>query len=111
DAEECGRRGVARSVAALALAAAVRRDDTELAREARAVQARIGARSRRAGLSGAHHLTVRESQIAALVTQGLDNHEVARALHLSVRTVEGHVSRIYAKLGVASRSELAALLG
>lgn len=41
------------------------------------------------------------------VTQGLTNREVAAALFLSPKTVEGHLSRIYAKLGVRSRVDLA----
>jgi LuxR family transcriptional regulator, maltose regulon positive regulatory protein len=41
-----------------------------------------------------------------LVTEGYTNAEVGRALFLSTRTVEFHLSRAYRKLGVASRTEL-----
>ncbi len=51
-------------------------------------------------------LTPQELQIALLVTEGRTNAEVGRALFLSTRTVEFHLSRAYRKLGVASRTEL-----
>lgn len=54
-------------------------------------------------------LTERESEVAALVADGSANREVALALHLSVRTVEVHLSRVFAKLGVRSRVELSIL--
>lgn len=54
-------------------------------------------------------LTERESEVALLVADGSANREVALALHLSVRTVEVHLSRVFAKLGVRSRVELSIL--
>lgn len=54
-------------------------------------------------------LTGRESEVALLVAGGSANREVALALHLSVRTVEVHLSRVFAKLGVRSRVELSIL--
>ena len=53
-------------------------------------------------------LTARESEILALVVEGLRNREIAQRLFLSPRTVENHVSAILGKLGARSRSEAAA---
>jgi DNA-binding NarL/FixJ family response regulator len=52
-------------------------------------------------------LTASERRIAELVAEGRTNKEVAAVLHLTERTVEGTLSRVYSKLGVRSRSELA----
>lgn len=51
-------------------------------------------------------LTRREFQVAALITEGLSNKEIARRLGISRRTVEGHVDRILTKLGFASRVQI-----
>jgi DNA-binding CsgD family transcriptional regulator len=58
-----------------------------------------------AGLGG-EQLTPQELQIAMLVTAGKTNAEIGRAVFLSTRTVEFHLSRAYRKLGVTSRTEL-----
>ena len=52
-------------------------------------------------------LTPVEERIAALVSAGQTNREVAGTLFMSVRTVESHLGRIYRKLGLRSRTELA----
>jgi DNA-binding NarL/FixJ family response regulator len=52
-------------------------------------------------------LTAAERPVAELAAQGLRNKEIAGSLHLSVKTVETHLSRAYRKLGVSSRAELA----
>ncbi len=62
---------------------------------------RIGGRTRKEGLTAAEH------RVAALVAEGRTNREVAAALFLGERTVAGHLTHIYAKLGVRSRTELA----
>lgn len=71
----------------------VERSDAELAR--------IGGRRPLGGL------TESERRVAKLVAAGRTNREVADTLYTSVRTVEGHLSHIYSKLGVRSRTELA----
>lgn len=53
-------------------------------------------------------LSARESEVLSLVARGLDNHEVARTLYLSVKTVQNHVSSLLAKTGTRSRAELVA---
>jgi DNA-binding CsgD family transcriptional regulator len=54
----------------------------------------------------AGELTETEGRVAALVAEGLSNKEVAARLFVSVRAVEANLSRIYAKLGIRSRTEL-----
>ena len=69
--------------------------------KARRELGRIGGRTREEGLTAA------ERRVAALVAEGRTNREVAAALFLGERTVETHLSHVYAKLGVRSRVELA----
>jgi DNA-binding NarL/FixJ family response regulator len=52
-------------------------------------------------------LTPREIQVLCLLAQGLDNTAIAQQLVVTKRTVQNHVSNIYGKLGVASRTEAA----
>ena len=54
-------------------------------------------------------LTDRETEVAQLVVQGLSSPQVADQLYLSPRTVGRHLERIYKKLGISSRGELAEL--
>jgi DNA-binding CsgD family transcriptional regulator len=61
------------------------------------------------GARGHAELTPQEEAVTSLVAQGLSNREVAAELYVSPKTVQYHLTRIYAKLGVRSRSELAAL--
>jgi len=75
------------------------------AARARAELGRIA--GRRPGPDG---LTPTEQRVAELVAGGLSNKEVAGALHVTVKTVEGSLSRIYEKLGVRSRAALAGRL-
>ena len=55
-------------------------------------------------------LTNREREIAELAADGLPSRVIAERLYVSVRTVDNHPARIYAKLGVSSRAELARIL-
>ena len=68
---------------------------------ARSELARIGGRSRLAGLSPS------ELSVAALVAEGRTNREIASTLYLGERTIASHLTSIYAKLGIRSRTELA----
>jgi len=74
-------------------------------RKAQAELARLGGRRAQTG-----RLTPTEQQIADLVASGKSNDEVARILHLSPKTVEWNLSKVYKKLRIASRTELAATL-
>lgn len=76
-------------------------DATIWAAKARGELGRIGGRKREEGLTAA------ERRVADLVAQGRTNREIAAALFLAERTVASHLTHIYAKLGVHSRTELA----
>jgi len=69
--------------------------------KARTELGKIGGRTREEGLTAA------ERRVAALVAQGRTNREVAAALFLGERTIASHLTHIYAKLGIRSRTELA----
>jgi class 3 adenylate cyclase len=56
-------------------------------------------------------LTSQELQVAMTVAEGATNREAASRLYLSPKTIEMHLSRIYRKLGISSRSQLARLIG
>ena len=66
---------------------------------------RLGLRSTRTAAGGTE-LTEAERRVADLVAAGLSNAEVAARLFMARRTVEAHLSRIYRKLGVRSRTQL-----
>lgn len=74
---------------------------TGWAANARAELGRIGGRTREPGLTAA------ERRVAKLVAEGRTNREVAAELFLGERTVETHLTHVYAKLGIRSRAELA----
>lgn len=68
------------------------------------------ARAKRKTNARLESLSEREREVARLVAAGRHNKEIARALGLSARTVEGHRARALHKLGVASAAELAILM-
>jgi DNA-binding CsgD family transcriptional regulator len=72
-------------------------------REARSELSRVGGRKPAA----AGGLSSTERQVADLAAAGRSNKEIAAALHVTVHTVEKHLSRAYAKLGITSRGQLA----
>ena len=53
-------------------------------------------------------LTRREREIAGLVARGLTNRQIGAALHISERTAENHVQHILTKLGLHTRTQIAA---
>jgi DNA-binding CsgD family transcriptional regulator len=58
--------------------------------------------------SAAPSLTKRQQEVAALVSQGLTNRDIAERLTIDERSAEGHVERIRIRLGVRSRAQIAA---
>lgn len=70
---------------------------------------RRGRRSRHTrATSGWEALTTTELEVAALVAEGLSNPAAAQRMYISRRTVDAHLSHIYTKLGMVSRTQLAA---
>jgi DNA-binding CsgD family transcriptional regulator len=70
-----------------------------------------GARPRRIALTGVESLTPSERRVAEMAAEGPTNREIAQALFVTPKTVEVHLSSAYRKLGISSRSQLAAALG
>jgi DNA-binding CsgD family transcriptional regulator len=112
------RRSGHRREAAAVLTEAARRLDAmgaapwakRCARELDACGLRPRRRTPGAPLAGDAALTAQERLVAHLVAGGRTNREVAAELVITTKTVEHHLGRIYAKLGLRSRSELAARL-
>jgi DNA-binding CsgD family transcriptional regulator len=68
------------------------------------------ARKRTAATARDEELTGQEAQIARLAREGLSNPEIGTRLFISARTVQYHLRNIFAKLGIASRSQLSHVL-
>lgn len=100
------RRQEAREPLAAALDVAHRCGATALAQRAATELRAAGARPRRPMRTGVDALTPSERRTAELAASGLANAEIAQALFVTVKTVEGHLSGAYRKLGVRSRAEL-----
>lgn len=79
---------------------------TALVNRARRELHSLGARPRRAALTGVDALTPAERRVADLASTGMTNIEVAQALFVTPKTVETHLGTSYRKLGIASRHEL-----
>jgi DNA-binding CsgD family transcriptional regulator/tetratricopeptide (TPR) repeat protein len=82
-----------------------------LARAEAEIAATGAVRAPRPDGPGLESLTPQEFQIARLVGDGLNNLEAAAALFISRKTVEAHLTRIYRKIGVRSRTDLARRIG
>jgi ATP/maltotriose-dependent transcriptional regulator MalT len=101
-----------RAYAELDACGAVRRRD-EAARELRRLNRRVPRPGRRpsGGAAGLTALSDREREVAGLITEGRTNKQIAAALFLSEKTIENHVSHLFQKLGVSSRTEVAREVG
>ena len=79
-------------------------------RAARELQA-TGETARKRTVETSDYLTPQEAQIARLASDGLSNPEIGARLFISPRTVQYHLHKVFAKLGISSRSQLDAVLG
>ena len=104
------RRTQARELLREALDAAHRAGARPLAEQTETELRATGARPRRIVLTGLDSLTASERRIAELASQDLTNGEIAQALFITARTVEGHLTSVFRKLQLDSRSELPAAL-
>jgi DNA-binding CsgD family transcriptional regulator len=72
--------------------------------------AATGAHPRKIMLSGLESLTASERRVAQMAAEDVSNKEIAQALFVTVKTVEVHLSRVYRKLDIESRRQLAGAL-
>jgi DNA-binding CsgD family transcriptional regulator len=105
-----GHRADARQRLLEALDLAARCGARPLAARVREELNATGARPRRAWRTGVESLTPSELRVARLA-EGHTNREIAQTLYVTPKTVEAHLARAYAKLGIAGRAELAGVLG
>ena len=105
-----GRRTAAREALAEALDLACRCGARPLAARAREELKATGARPRREWRSGVEALTPSELRIVRLAAEGQSNREIAHELYVTLKTIEGHLSRAYTKLGIERRGQLSQVL-
>jgi DNA-binding CsgD family transcriptional regulator len=105
-----GQRREARDRLSEGLELAARCGARPLAQRARHELLACGARPRRDWLHGVASLTPSERRVAELAAAGRTNREIALELYVTRKTVEGHLARVYTKLQIAGRSDLAAAL-
>ena len=88
---------------------------TSMGMEAFAERARIELRAtgenvRKRTVDSRDQLTAQEAQVARLASDGLSNPEIGARLYISARTVQYHLSKVFTKLGIRSRAQLARAL-
>jgi DNA-binding CsgD family transcriptional regulator len=81
-----------------------------LADRAQTELAATGARPRRLMLTGLDSLTPSERRVAEMAADNMTNKDIAQALFVTPKTVEVHLSSVYRKLQISSRSQLPAVL-
>jgi DNA-binding CsgD family transcriptional regulator len=105
-----GDRPTARETLRHAAELALECQATGLVERLRGRLAAGGGRPPRLTVTGVHALTPAERQVAQLAGTGLTNRRIAERLFVTEKTVEAHLSHAYRKLGVTSRTQLAARL-
>ena len=78
-----------------------------IANQARAELIAAGAKPRRDAITGRDALTAGELRVARLAAEGLTNREIAQALFITTKTAKAHLSRVYRKLEITRRGQLA----
>ena len=106
-----GDRTAARDALRGALDAAGRTESAWLTRLTLGEMEAAGARPRRTRVSGVGALTPSERRIAELAAEGLSNREIAETLWVTRKTVEYHLSHVYSKLAISSRTAPPGALG
>jgi DNA-binding CsgD family transcriptional regulator len=106
-----GQRGPGRQALRRGMQLALECRATALADRTRERLTAGGGRPPRLWLTGVHSLTPAERRVAQHAASHLTNREIAEKLYVTEKTVEAHLSRIYRKLQVGSRWQLAAKLG
>jgi DNA-binding CsgD family transcriptional regulator len=109
-ARRAGRRREAREPLLAGLDLARRCTALPLAERIRAELAAIGTRPRRDYVDGVESLTPGELRIARMAADGKTNKDIAQALFVTLRTVETHLTHVYRKLDIDSRSALGGVL-
>jgi DNA-binding CsgD family transcriptional regulator len=102
-----GRRADARSQLELGLDLAHRCGARRIAAQARAELVAAGAKPRRDAITGRDALTASELRVARLAAGGRSNREIAQALFITTKTASAHLSRVYRKLAISRRDQLA----
>jgi DNA-binding CsgD family transcriptional regulator/predicted negative regulator of RcsB-dependent stress response len=105
-----GRRVQARAELERALDLAHHCGARRIANRARAELAAAGAKPRRDAITGRDALTASELRVARLAAQGLTNRQIAQSLFITTRTAKVHLGRVYRKLGITRRGQLAVAL-
>ncbi|MBV9939801.1 MAG: AAA family ATPase [Acidobacteriaceae bacterium] len=105
-----GSRAAAREPLAEGLDLAARCGARPLAARAREELKATGARPRREWRTGLEALTPGELRVIRLAAEGHSNRDIAQQLYVTLKTIEGHLSRAYDKLGISSRSQLSPIL-
>jgi DNA-binding CsgD family transcriptional regulator len=106
-----GQRTQAREPLLRALDLAERTGAAGLAAEVRQELLAVGARPRRAALTGPDALTSTERRVAALAADGLSNRQIAEHLFVTQATVETHLRHAFRKLAITTRTDLPGDLG